>query len=230
MQSFGYTTRRIYGQNRVETSLNIADAFPAKSPNPEFIITPANDYATSIVGAAFATTRNGTHILNHTDPNVQNPVYAWLHDRNPYQLWVLGEGTSTALANRSSLFISSGQAPHVPNTVSYPGSGCASSTDTLAPGPGQQTVAERTLLTAFRDATDIVFVDADSPVDGIAASQLAAEYNAPILPLYRDINHIKRYANLIKTLGAKERMIHFVGGKKSISEETQRFLLDTLSH
>lgn len=229
IQTFGYQVERIHGEDRVETALKIAEAYPKRQVNQEFVITPADDFALSLVGGALAANHDGTQVLSPTDPKANNPVYKWIHDRNPYQITVLGDGISTSLANRSSQFFSPGQAPMVPTEMNYPESGCASSTDLLPPGPGQQTVAERVMLNAFRDATDIIIVDADSPVDGIAAGQMAAQYNAPILPLYRDINHINRYVGIIKSLGAKERMIHFVGGKKSISEETRHHFVDYLS-
>lgn len=229
VQTFGYQVERIHGQDRVETALKIAEAYPKRQVNQEIVVTPAGDYALSLVGGALAANQGSTQILSPTDPKVNNPVYGWIHARNPYQVTVLGEGISTGLAHRSSQFFSTGQAPTVPTEVSYPESGCETSTDLLPPGPGQQTVAERVMLSAFRDATDIIVVDADSPVDGIAAGQMAAQYNAPILPIYRDINHINRYVGLIKSMGAKERMIHFVGGKKSISEETRNHFIDYLS-
>lgn len=229
IQTFGYQVERIHGQDRVETALKIADTYPKRPVNQEFVVTPADDYALSLVGGALAANHGGTQVLSPTDPKANNPVYGWIHDRNPYQITVLGDGISTNLANRSSQFFSTGQAPVVPTEMNYPESGCKSSTDLLPPGPGQQTVAERVMLNAFRDATDIIVVDADSPVDGIAAGQMAAQYNAPILPLYRDINHINRYVGLIKSLGAKERMIHFVGGKKSISEEVRNHFITYLA-
>lgn len=229
IQTFGYQVERIHGQDRVETALKIADTYPKRPVNQEFVVTPADDYALSLVGGALAANHGATQVLSPTDPKANNPVYAWIHDRNPYQITVLGDGISTNLAHRSSQFFSTGQAPMVPTEMNYPESGCASSTDLLPPGPGQQTVAERVMLSAFRDATDIIVVDADSPVDGIAAGQMAAQYNAPILPLYRDINHINRYVGLIKSLGAKERMIHFVGGKKSISEEVRNHFITYLA-
>ncbi|WP_336249338.1 cell wall-binding repeat-containing protein [Stomatohabitans albus] len=228
VQGFGYTVERIAGPDRVTTSMSLADHYSKNARNRTYIISPADDYAVSLVAGALAVSRNATHVMSPTGSG-SNPVYGWLHERNPYELWVIGDGLSTALANRSSHFVHADIAPAIEQQVSYPESTCAPSADLLQPGPGQQTIAERVLTTAFRDATDIVVVDADSPVDGIAAGQMAAQYNAPILPLYRDMHLVDRYVGLIKTLGAKERMIHFVGGKRSISDGVKNHFVEYLS-
>lgn len=229
VETFGYAVERIAGIDRVNTAMRIADHYPKPSRYREYVISPAGDFATSLVAGALAVHVNAAHVTGHTDPNVPNPVYGWLHERNPFNVWVVGDGLSPELSNRSSHFIHADMPPAVNAGMSYPGSRCASDGEPLAPGPVQQTIAERILVTAFRDATDIVVVDADSPVDGIAAGQMAAQYNAPILPLYRDMRFIDRYVGLIKTLGAKDRMIHFVGGKRSISDEVQGHFIDYLS-
>lgn len=80
-----------------------------------------------------------------------------------------------------------------------------------------------------RDAAKaVVLVGQDAVVDGLAASPLAAQKEAPILLSQKDSVPASTLAEIERTIG-KEKTIYIVGGENTISKNVEKQLIDELN-
>lgn len=213
----GFAVTRLAGRDRQETAIAIADKAVERHFSEVSIVTPADDFALGVFGASLAARKNATHLLSYPEPVMQDPVRNWYGKEKVKHVMVLGDGLDFGLRASSYDVVRSNHPEVVPSLVCYPKSNCTESGDITQPTSPQQTIVEKMLATHFGQAEHVVIVAADKPVDGIAATQLAAKLDAPILPIVPDGLH--RYLGVIKHLGKTNRTFYIVGGESAVEQK-----------
>ena len=211
----GFTTKRIAGPTRIHTGLQTTTHSP-RSTNT-LTLTPPNNFALAATAAAYALHHNHPHLYAGTDAETIEQINAFRNKARVSSTTTLGQLPIPLPNSSSEKRILADNPFQLPSTQCYPGVTCMGTGEILSPGPDEQTIAEKLLSTSFGKAEHVIFVAGNSPVDGIAATQLAAKYDAPILPyfptpdgLITDVS--ARYDTLLKRLGKASRTIHVVGG------------------
>ncbi|WP_336248916.1 cell wall-binding repeat-containing protein [Stomatohabitans albus] len=217
LTGMGLQPARLAGPDRQSTSVAIANQTRGRGQSGLAVVTPADDFALGVFGASLATHSDANHLIAFNQVPLQTSVKDYFLQRKTRQAIVLGDAFDFSLPKTSFEVIRSNNPEAVPTVVCYPNSNCVGSTDFEPPASGQQTVVENMLVKHFNEATNIVMVASDKPVDGIAATQLAAQLDAPILPIEPKFVH--RYLGVIKQLGKKDRNFYLIGGEEAIGEQ-----------
>lgn len=231
LRELGFTTNRVAGANRAETSKKLAEQASGRSSSVA-VISPADEFATSIVAAAYANRIGAIHVLAFDHPDRQLELATWLNHAGTTQVHAVGEHMADNITIQSLLITGTGkQEVWVDQSVCYPQEKDCITTAVLAPPavPDQQ-IAEYIWREAFKQDQTFVVINGERPVDGIAAGQLAVATTSPVLTTFSTsdsrygygggpLNH--RYVNLMIRDGAKNRNFFFVGGEQALTPEVE---------
>lgn len=231
LRDLGFTTNRVAGANRAETSKKLAEQASGRSSSVA-VISPADEFATSIVAAAYANRIGAIHVLAFDHPDRQLELATWLNHAGITQVHAVGEPMSYNISMTNVIITGTGkQEVWVDQSVCYPEEKDCITPAVLAPPavPSQQ-IAEYIWRDAFKQDQTFVVINGERPVDGIAAGQLAVATKSPILTTFSTsdsrhaygggpLNH--RYVNLMIRDGAKNRNFFFVGGEQALTKEVE---------
>lgn len=233
IKALGFNVKRVSGENRIATALRVASPQESKRNGKSIVVTPADDGVLSLLGASYALQRDGIHLLAGNTKAANEPVTKFIQKELPSQSTTLGP-IDELFAPKTTVDAIHSDNPFFYNVTNcYIEEQCMHLHALLDPGPEAQTIAEKMLLSRFGSVEHVVVIAGKSPVDGIAATQLAAKYNAPIIPLYPDEplqigSSRDRYGATIKRLGRMSRTIHLVGGAASLPKEWETQLKQNL--
>ena len=231
LRVLGFTTTRIAGSNRTETAIKLAERGQARSTQIA-VVSPADDFAVSIVAAAYANRIGAAHLLTFEDANSQHAIAQWLYSKNIERIHTVGEGVGVLIGLPATALTGTGeQAVFVDMAECYPEDKQCVKPAWLAPEPRvEQQISEFIWKREFGSTSNYVIINGERAVDGIAALQLAAALQSPILttftkqPIsfgYKEISLDFRYANLMVKEGARDRNFFFVGGEAALSKEVE---------
>lgn len=217
LTALGLKPIRIAGPDRQSTSIEIAQKTQIRGRNGIAIVTPADDFALGVFGASLAVHKDANHLIAFKYAPLQTPVKNFIFKKETRRAIVLGNEFDFSLSHTTFEAIRSNAPVQLPSVVCYRNTSCVESTDIQPPASPQQTVIEKILAKDFGNAKNVVMVASDKPVDGIAATQLAAQLDAPILPVESKFLH--RYLGVIKRLGKEDRNFYLIGGEEAIGKE-----------
>lgn len=238
LRELGFTTTRVAGANRVETAKQLVKDHSGRSTSVA-VISPADKFAVSIVAAAYANRIGATHVLAFDHPDSQLELSRWLAAAGVTQVHVVSQHMAANLTIPTvHITGTDSQEVWVDQYVCYAQERDCTTLGVLAPPavPDQQ-IAEYLWRDTFKNDQTFVVINGERPVDGIAAGQLAAATNAPILTTFSTsdnrygygggpLNH--RYTNLMKRDGATNRNFFFVGGEQALTKSVEADFLKNL--
>lgn len=186
--------KRLYGQNRYETSLEVAKELGNQK---EIFITSGNGYADSLSVASIAA-KKGSSILFADKNSLKDSVEKYIGTINPSKIYVIGgQGviTDNAVKNIKNLERISGQDRFETN---------------------------RNVLSKFKDELkfDNVYIvqgagsKGNEFADALSCSALAAQNSAPIVLTYKDIN--ENLKNFVRENLKDSSKITAIGGETNV--------------
>lgn len=211
LTALGYTVERLSGVNRVDTAIKIANQVVLTRPSG-IVISPSDDYATTMVAAVYAARTNKVHLITPTVPRSPLPqdVKEWTNYHSNLPIEVIGNEIGTDVASRSSRFIRSDiLLPTVREQCDR--EVCLDYTIDRLYDPADHAISEYLAFAPPARPEQVVLVNAESPVDGIAAGQLAALRKAPVLPIRKSLMH--RHAVRWASTKPASYQVMIVGGE-----------------
>lgn len=220
---------RIAGPTRVETAIAIGDAVHTLGPIEEVIVTPAEDYCIAIVASALTAKHQAVQLNSPTtsDGKVHPALQRWVEAVKPKQVTIIGQSDFlSGWAHPNMQRITDERPPLRVDPGCPPGIACMP-TNPIRPAGSDQVIAEQLLMEEFADSAHHILVSRERAVDGIAASQFAAQQNAPILPVSATSDAANRYAYLLRDKGKRPQLTFWaIGGERAISESAFKTLAE----
>lgn len=240
VKELGFNVRRISGGDRTETALKIASGAVNRN-NKIGVVSDANDFAQSMVAAIYAQKINAPHLLTAENGSSQQNAEKWFKDRGIQKVEVFDHSASDLVRLPK---VEVADLAHDNVWLDYPicipeDSACLK-LPPIAPTIGSaQSIAEYMLTRHFADSTNYVVISGDRAVDGIAAGQLAAAVDAPIIPFFAgqsnnmgsttdSLNY--RYPHLMRRREPRSVNIYFIGGTQSVSKNDENEFLARVRH
>lgn len=231
LKQMGLGTKRLAGPTRVETALAIADEQLRHIPNQRLehmVISDGDAFGSSIAAAATSARLWGIHLLNVSETNDQlHPaVQAWITKNKPKVIISADAKGERVIEAPRVIHISLKDQVNTQdctiNPACTPNARYAKSPD--------QAIAEQLMANYFSTSGHFVFVSGVSYVDGLAAGQLAAKQDAPILPIMDPKNNdgrqeYNRYVSVMNLMKLRKNTFTFIGGDQAIAKE----VVDSLS-
>lgn len=225
----GVKVDRIAGPTRVETAIEIGNAVHTFGPIEEVVVTPAEDYRIAIVASALTAKHQAVQLNAPTtnDGKLHPAVQNWIESVKPKQVTVVGQADFlSGWAHPNVQRITDAQPPEVVDPGCAPGTACTPS-NPISPAGADQVIAEQLLMKEFADSAHHILVSRERAVDGIAASQFAAQQKAPILPVSATSDAASRYAYLLRDKGKRAQITFWaIGGELAISEASYQALAE----
>lgn len=238
LQNLGFRTTRVAGANRTDTALKLAD-LATNRPTSIAVVSPADNFAVSIVAAAYANRIGAAHLLTFDNPTSQRAVAEWLESKGITQVHAVGNMVANHMGvSYTTLNGTGNQQVFVDMVECYPQDKACVKPTVLAPEPRpEQQIAEYLWKKEFGSTNNYVVINGERPVDGIAAVQVAAATQAPVLTTFttqpvsygdKDNPLNYRYVNLMVKEGARDRNFFFIGGKQALDEKVEKLFVDGL--
>lgn len=238
LAQLGFNTTRVAGANRTETAVKLADRAPARSSSVA-VVSPADNFAVSIVAAAYANRIGAPHLLTFRNADSQHEVEKWMYSKHIKQVHAVGDGVANQIGLPTVTLNGRGkQEVYVDMSECYPEDKDCIKPTWLAPEPrSEQQIAEYLWKREFESTSNYVVINGERPVDGIAATQIAAALQAPILTTFskqpnvfgsKEMSLNFRYANLMIREGARDRSFFFVGGEQALDQTVTKLFSDGL--
>lgn len=223
---------RIAGPTRVETAIEIGKAVHANGPINEVIITPSDDYRIAIVASALTAKHQAVQLNSPptADGKLHPSVQAWIDAVKPTRISVVGRTDFlTGWSQPNVKRITDAQSPERIAPGCPPGLACLQESQLQPAGP-DQVIAEHLLADEFADSAHHILVARERAVDGIAASQFAAQQKAAILPVSTTPSESQRYAQILREKGKRAQITFWaIGGEQAISEDTYKGIAEAFT-
>ncbi|HEX4906006.1 MAG TPA: beta-propeller domain-containing protein [Acidimicrobiales bacterium] len=188
----GYDVRRLAGQSRVETAVEVAFEVRRLHPGDEVLLARADGWVDSITGGGIAAERHLPVLVTASDR--LSPAVAW---------WLAADSTTTTTLLGGTAALSDAVAAAVPGPRRIAGTDRTGTAAAIATNLwGEDGTGERDFVVTNG-------VDDDGWAFGVAAAGLAADGDAPLLLVTDEVT--EPTADLVSTCGEPEVDLTVVG-------------------
>ena len=193
----GYDVRRLAGQSRIETAVEVAFEVRRLHPGDEVLLARDDGWVDSITGGAIAAERHLPVLVTASDR--LSPAVAW---------WLAADSTSTTTLLGGTAALSDAIAASVPGPRRIAGTDRTGTAAAIATGLWGEDGA------GARDFVVTNGVAEDGWAFGVAAAGLAADEDAPMLLVTDEVT--EPTADLVSTCGEPEVDLTVVGDGEAV--------------